>query len=100
MEGASKGSGEGFPPKPSGSFSGVPSPAPSGADDSPVPQQEEECKEFEALTAERDEYLALAQRAQADFENYRKRVARESAQADVRGRADLARSLLPVLDNL
>ena len=31
--------------------------------------------------AKRDEYLALAQRTQADFENYRKRMAREAAAA-------------------
>jgi molecular chaperone GrpE len=49
---------------------------------------------------ERDEYLALARRTQADFENYRKRVARESAEAEARGRASLAQSLLPVMDNL
>jgi molecular chaperone GrpE len=67
--------------------------------DDPAPQQEES-KELEALQAERDEYLALAQRTKADFENYRKRVARESAEAEARGRAMLARSLLPVLDNL
>ena len=35
--------------------------------------------------AQRDEYLALAQRTQADFENYRKRVAREAAAAQERG---------------
>jgi molecular chaperone GrpE len=52
------------------------------------------------LQAERDEYLALAQRTQADFENYRKRVARESAEAEARGRVELAKGLLPVLDNL
>ncbi|MGH2979473.1 MAG: nucleotide exchange factor GrpE, partial [Solirubrobacterales bacterium] len=52
------------------------------------------------LQAERDEYLQLAQRTKADFENYRKRVARESAEAEARGRASLAQSLLPVLDNL
>src|SRR5271165_5708944 len=50
--------------------------------------------------AERDEYLALAQRTQADFENYRKRVARESANAHGRGVASLAKELLPALDNL
>ena len=33
------------------------------------------------VTRERDEYLDLAQRAKADFENYRKRAARESAEA-------------------
>jgi len=37
--------------------------------------------ELGAVAAQRDEYLALAQRTQADFENYRKRVARESAAA-------------------
>jgi len=49
---------------------------------------------------ERDEYLELARRTQADFENYRKRVARESAEAESRGRAGLVQRLLPVLDNL
>ena len=49
---------------------------------------------------ERDEYLSLAQRTKADFENYRKRVAKEFAEAEVRGRGDLAKALLPVLDNL
>ncbi|HEX4189033.1 MAG TPA: nucleotide exchange factor GrpE [Solirubrobacteraceae bacterium] len=51
-------------------------------------------------SAERDEYLALAQRTQADFENYRKRVARESASAQARGCIMLAKELLPALDNL
>ena len=50
--------------------------------------------------AQRDEYLALAQRTQADFENYRKRVARDAAAAESRGLVRLARELLPALDNL
>jgi molecular chaperone GrpE len=49
---------------------------------------------------ERDEYLELARRTKADFENYRKRVAGEAAQAAKRGRVELVRQLLPVLDNL
>jgi molecular chaperone GrpE len=52
------------------------------------------------LVARRDEYLALAQRTQADFENYRKRMAREVSAAERRGMAKLARELLPALDNL
>jgi molecular chaperone GrpE len=52
------------------------------------------------VAAERDQYLALAQRTQADFENYRKRVAREAAAAQERGVAKLAKELLPALDNL
>jgi molecular chaperone GrpE len=49
---------------------------------------------------ERDEYLDLARRTQADFENYRKRAAREAAVAGERARGGLVRELLPVVDNL
>jgi molecular chaperone GrpE len=49
---------------------------------------------------ERDEYLELAQRAQADFENYRKRAAKEVAAAGERAKGGLVRELLPVVDNL
>jgi molecular chaperone GrpE len=61
---------------------------------------EEDLDELVTVAAERDQYLALAQRTQADFENYRKRVARESALAQERGAIKLARELLPALDNL
>jgi molecular chaperone GrpE len=74
----------------------------------PVPDQgtdpggalEEELGELVKTSAQRDEYLALAQRTQADFENYRKRVARDAALAQDRGVAKLAKELLPALDNL
>ncbi|HXR13736.1 MAG TPA: nucleotide exchange factor GrpE [Solirubrobacteraceae bacterium] len=59
-----------------------------------------ELDELAATAAQRDEYLALAQRTQADFENYRKRVAREAGVAEGRGLTRLARELLPALDNL
>jgi molecular chaperone GrpE len=52
------------------------------------------------LETERDKYLELAQRTQADFENYRKRAAKEAAAAGSRAKAGLVRELLPVLDNL
>jgi molecular chaperone GrpE len=61
---------------------------------------EDDLDELVDVAAQRDEYLALAQRTQADFENYRKRVARESATAAERGVAKLAKELLPALDNL
>ena len=61
---------------------------------------EGEIGELVKTAAQRDEYLALAQRTQADFENYRKRVARDAAQAQDRGVAKLAKELLPALDNL
>jgi molecular chaperone GrpE len=47
-----------------------------------------------------DEYLALAQRTQADFENFRKRMTRDVAAAEARGVSRLAKELLPALDNL
>ncbi len=61
---------------------------------------EGELDELVKTAAERDQYLALAQRTQADFENYRKRVARDAAVAQERGVAKLAKELLPALDNL
>jgi len=56
--------------------------------------------ELMSIAEQRDKYLALAQRTQADFENYRKRVAKEAASAQERGVAALAKELLPALDNL
>src|SRR5262249_17335669 len=53
-----------------------------------------------AVTAERDEYLALAQRVQADFENYRKRAARDQERLVAHAHERLVRELLPVLDGL
>ena len=50
--------------------------------------------------AKKDEYLELAQRTQADFENFRKRMAAEVQAAAVRGKAQLAQEVVPVLDDL
>ena len=69
-------------------------------EDVAAPDETQESAELDALRGERDEYLQLAQRTKADFENYRKRAARESAEAEARGRASLSRALLPVIDNL
>src|ERR1700754_3659952 len=56
--------------------------------------------DLEELVEERDRYLELAKRTQADFENYRKRMARENAAAVDRGMAKLAKELMPALDHL
>ena len=48
----------------------------------------------------RDEYLALAQRVQADFENYRKRAAREQERLVSHAHERLVHELLPFLDDL
>ena len=60
--------------------------------------------DFDALLddvkRERDEYLNLAQRAKADFENYRKRAAQQATDAERKAKASLARDLIPAIDNL
>jgi molecular chaperone GrpE len=63
---------------------------PQGGDEDPLARAERE----------RDEYLDLARRAQADFENYRKRAAKEAAAAGQRAKSGLVRELLPIVDNL
>jgi molecular chaperone GrpE len=52
------------------------------------------------LQAERDEYLDLAQRVQADFENYRKRALRDQERLVAHAHERLVNELLPVLDDL
>ena len=69
-------------------------------EDDDAVEVEGDLDELVKTAAERDQYLALAQRTQADFENYRKRVARDAVQAQERGVAKLAKELLPALDNL
>jgi molecular chaperone GrpE len=54
----------------------------------------------QVVARERDEYLLALQRTQADFENYRKRVARLQEEQSARASADLVNKLLPVLDAL
>lgn len=49
---------------------------------------------------ERDEYLDLARRTKADFENYRKRVASDLEAAQVRGKVAVAREVIDAVDNL
>jgi molecular chaperone GrpE len=63
-------------------------------------QLERDLDELTAKAEKADEYLELAQRTRADFENYRKRAAREAALAQERGVAKLVKELLPAVDNL
>src|SRR5919197_491610 len=66
-------------------------PAPS------VPALEEQLTQLEA---ERDEHLNDLKRVAADFENYRKRVARDQESLVARAHERLVKELLPVLDDL
>ena len=76
-----------------------------GADQDPdaAPVADQVSVDIEALAAKAgkaDEYLELAQRTKADFENFRKRAARDASLAQDRGVAKLAKELLPAVDNL
>lgn len=57
-------------------------------------------EQLEAAEAKTAEYLAMAQRIQADFENYRRRNESVRADAFADGRKEVAAAMLPVLDNL
>ena len=57
-------------------------------------------KELEETKAQRDEYLDLVQRKQAEFANYRRRTESVRAEAYDDGRRDAIDKLLPVVDNL
>jgi len=61
---------------------------------------EEEADPMGVLRRERDEYLRSLQRTQADFENYRKRIARLQEEQTARAASALVTKLLPVLDTL
>jgi len=94
------GAGDPPPPPVAKASSGAvpPTPPPAGEASDQIEQ------DFDALLAdtqrERDEYLDLAKRTKADFENYRKRMASEVQAASARGKADVIREVVPVLDDL
>ncbi|MGH9020966.1 MAG: nucleotide exchange factor GrpE [Acidimicrobiales bacterium] len=79
------------------------------ADDAGAPSDAELAAELDVIAADvadarnaaerqRDEYLDTLQRLQAEFENYRKRVARASEESAQRAAGDVVAKLLVVLD--
>jgi molecular chaperone GrpE len=82
---------------------GEPSGEEDPANEERILEEKEEVEAEDPLARaqrERDEYLDLARRSQADFENYRKRAAKEAAAAGERAKSGLVRELLPIVDNL
>ena len=77
---------------------------PAEESETEIPEQEPETdpihQALEEANAKANEYLALAQRVQADFENYRRRNESVRTDAYADGRKDTAALMLPVLDNL
>lgn len=66
----------------------------------PDPLEGKPDEEIRELAIAAAEYLGLAQRTRADFDNFRKRSQAQAAAAKVRGGTDLARELLPAIDNV
>jgi molecular chaperone GrpE len=65
-----------------------------------VREQEPQVDQLEMVTRERDEYLDTLQRLKAEFDNYRKRVARDQQELAARAHERLVSQLVPVLDDL
>jgi molecular chaperone GrpE len=78
-------------PSPSAAAEGAP-PQPGHPADAP------EADAARSAEQEPDEYKELAQRVQADFENYKKRVLKQQAEQIERAAEHLVEKLLPVLD--
>ncbi len=70
----------------------------AGDDETTVSSVEDLVADLERVSAERDEYLDSLRRLQAEFENYRKAVAKREADAKARANDGLVSELLPVLD--
>jgi len=64
------------------------------------PDQLESGDEVAALQAERDELFDRLQRLAAEFDNFRKRNARENAALTARANERLVKELIPILDDL
>jgi len=93
----------GDPPPPATTQVGVPpTTSPTGEADESGAQAVEQ--DFDALLAdaqrEKEEYLDLARRTKADFENFRKRVASDVQAAQARGKSEVAREVIEAVDNL
>ncbi len=86
-------------------------------EDSPVPQEGAEMApetaeetrpvdqtalmaELEAARAKQDEYLNMAQRVQAEFDNYRRRNRQVASESFDDGARAFIKTILPVVDNL
>src|ERR671924_112038 len=63
-------------------------------------EPEREGLDVEALQAERDQLFDRLQRLAAEFDNYRKRNAREQLALSERANERLVKELLPILDDL
>ena len=95
----------GDPPPPATAQEGVPPTAPPTGESVEQDDGSREVeKDFEKLLADaeqqKEEYLELARRTKADFENFRKRAAADVQAAQSRGKVAVAREVIDAVDNL
>lgn len=76
-----------------------PKPAPSTTEGQAASSAETEEDSTEGLQADLDRFRDLALRSQADFENYKKRAAREKEEAIKYANSTLLERLIPIVDN-
>lgn len=95
-------------PEEEATLSGQPQEAPEDQEPQASPDEPQESAEkadaqadaLKHAQAQAEEYLDMAQRLQAEFENYRRRTKATRAEAYEDGARDLIKTLLPVIDNL
>ncbi|NLO12551.1 MAG: nucleotide exchange factor GrpE [Clostridiales bacterium] len=76
-------------------------PAPANTSKPDQPQDmADSLQELEEARAMQEEYLALAQRVQADYDNFRKRNRQVAAESYEDGARAFIKTILPVVDNL
>jgi molecular chaperone GrpE len=85
-------------PHPGGPHGGGPNGGPGDTDDTSVDDKVVVEDALTVATRERDEYLDMVRRVQADFENYKKRMLRQQTDQLERASENLVAKLLPALD--
>src|SRR4051812_45563079 len=83
------------PPAPESQGDGAPSPDETATTAS-APESPAAATEEPAVDEQRDKYLRLA----AEYDNYRRRTAKERTEASARGQAELVARLVDALDDL
>ena len=80
----------------------IPEPADDGAQDAEEAAVDVQAlqEELEKAQKQSEEYLNMAQRVQADFENFRRRNNSVRAEAYEDGAREFIKTILPVMDNL
>lgn len=98
-DGASASDGSAPTDGPVGAADGLGAPgAPGAGPTDPSISVEDLVVDLERVTVERDQYLDASRRLQAEFENYRKAVAKREVEARERANESLVLEILPVLD--